>query len=426
MERVEKSNIKILFLLDELYPNTSANSRIVYRIIDELLKNNKYAIKILGRPLTDEQKRINEYKGCEVIHEPYYKWESAIFRADNTKSRNRFRNIFRPKIVVYTLLRFFSNLSPFEFETVCFINRMVKRKEVDVIVACSMPFYTLFVAARFGKSVPVVYYKMEPFSTIHSRKENELEEAIKTEIWLDDKAAKILATDLTYKEYEKSEIKKNIHKVVVANFPNILENRALLNNSHVQFKKDHISCVFVGKLYPTIRNPKFLFDLVELLPDDLIHLHIIGGINDGKFDDEFFETYLKNEHKRISYYGEVSPSDADALLNQADILVHIGNSFPNSMPSKILDYISSGKPIINIHKVSNCPTLPYLEKYPLCLNIYENDGLSESVVNSYYQFCIDNRGKKVPFNDIKEIYYDSTPEFVGEIFENTIKDLVVV
>ncbi len=61
---------RVLYIVDEAYPTTSANGRIVYRIIAELIKHPDISITILARARTTEQLQQTEYHGCPIIHAP--------------------------------------------------------------------------------------------------------------------------------------------------------------------------------------------------------------------------------------------------------------------------------------------------------------------------------------------------------------------
>ena len=91
------------------------------------------------------------------------------------------------------------------------------------------------------------------------------------------------------------------------------------------------------------------------------------------------------------------------------------------MPSKILDYISSGKPILNICKIRNCPTLPLMERYPMGLTIFEDEGISDLVSERVKEFCLQNKGKQVPYEQIEKLYPECTIEYVGKQFDDTIQ-----
>ena len=51
--------------------------------------------------------------------------------------------------------------------------------------------------------------------------------------------------------------------------------------------------------------------------------------------------------------GRVSHTVAIQYMSEADFLLNIGNSISSMVPSKIFEYISTGKPIISIYSNIN-------------------------------------------------------------------------
>ena len=88
------------------------------------------------------------------------------------------------------------------------------------------------------------------------------------------------------------------------------------------------------------------------------------------------------------------------------MLVNIGNSVDNFMPSKIFEYISTGKPIINVYKIPECPTLKYLAEYPLALCVSEEEIRQDlpGCAAKVRTFCLENRGKRVSAEEIGRLY----------------------
>ena len=122
-------------------------------------------------------------------------------------------------------------------------------------------------------------------------------------------------------------------------------------------------------------------------------------------------------------HGIVPPSVADDIMLQADVLLHVGNAVDSLMPSKILDYISSGKPILNICKIPTCPTLPLMERYPLGMTVNESDEITEELLDSITRFCTTSKDKSIPFDQIHQLYYDSTIDYVGDRFYDIINEV---
>ena len=105
-------------------------------------------------------------------------------------------------------------------------------------------------------------------------------------------------------------------------------------------------------------------------------------------------------------------------MAQADILINIGNSVPVHMPSKTLEYINTGKPFVNFHKLSDCPTLYYTKRYPLCLDLYEGDADIDTAAERFTEFCVENAGKTADREYIEREYAECTPRYIaGKILD---------
>lgn len=405
--------VRLLYLVDEAYPTTSANGRIVYRIIDELIKHCDIKISVLCRAANQEQLPTNNYNGCNIIHTPM-KYATKVENLKKKLGKHKWLRFFLFPRSIY--FRFSGERDYYMAEAKLWIKRHLD--EFDVIVANSMPFYPLELAAKFGDKVPVVFYKMEPVARYLDP--NNYEFGKKNENDWDNKARAIVMEDLTYKYYKQYASKENLKKVTVAKYPCIVRPNEVPLLSEM-LNKDVCNLVYVGKFYYKKRDPAFLFSLMDALHGKAMHLTIAGSYL--RFPQEEKNKYFVSKKTNITYLGEVSAQQADALLDAADVLVHIGNKVSDQMPSKILSYVSAGKPILNIFGIDDCPTLPYLEKYPLVLNIKESEEITDELVGKVYQFVQQTKGKQVPFSQIEKQFEDCTPRYVGQQFYDIIKSI---
>ena len=82
------------------------------------------------------------------------------------------------------------------------------------------------------------------------------------------------------------------------------------------------------------------------------------------------------------------------------------------MPSKTLEYINTGKPMVNFYKFADCPTLYYTKRYPLALNLPEEDlkaDLPEKAAEVRI-FIKTNQANRVPAEDIQKAFEANTFE----------------
>lgn len=128
--------------------------------------------------------------------------------------------------------------------------------------------------------------------------------------------------------------------------------------------------LYIGTLYRSIRSPEFLLKLFAILnqhnPDKALELHFVGSIN--KCDD-LFEQYRSMIGNQIFLHGQVDRESAMQAMEEADLLVNIGNSNRYQLPSKIVEYASLGKPILNLTTIDDDSSQIFLKDYAAILNL---------------------------------------------------------
>jgi glycosyltransferase involved in cell wall biosynthesis len=120
--------------------------------------------------------------------------------------------------------------------------------------------------------------------------------------------------------------------------------------------------VFVGTLYRALRNPAPLLALFAELrrrrPD--LALHFFGELHDCA---SLFEPLPAGVH----LHGAVPRGTAAAAMRQADALVNIGNATAHQVPSKLVEYVAAGRPILNLAATPADTSAAFLDGHPaLC------------------------------------------------------------
>ncbi len=415
---VRMTKKKILILQEDLFATPDANAKLVFRIGMQLLKIG-YNVSVLGIAHNDAE-QVAEYCGIQLVHEPDNRAKEMQRLKERLGCFHWLRYILHPRSIWYRINN--KKFTPFYLETRVWLHRHVD--EYDALIACCSPYYPLALAAEVADRIPVIYYKIDPVGSLGNNSNREASfTTIENEIKWDNVASRIIMQNVVYRDYMLLPTKVNGNKVTVAQFPNVRNIVPLPRRSKIvdTFEMDKINLLFVGKFYADIRHPQYLFDLMEQLSDTPIVLHIVGPLNYMGFDKAYVDRYFSNKISNIHFHGAVPPAEADDILLYADGLVHVGNAIDNLMPSKILDYISSGKPILNICKTRTCPTLPLMERYPLELTVLEDEGMNELVLERVKEFCRKNKGKQIPYAEIKQLYPECTIEYVGNQFDETIQ-----
>jgi len=174
--------------------------------------------------------------------------------------------------------------------------------------------------------------------------------------------------------------------------------------NHIFIKKDKIRLVFVGTLYKAIRSPYFLLkyfkELLQTSLGDRLELHFFGRIHDCTDSFELYKDLLNN---KIFIHGLVDHNIALRAMKEADFLINIGNNTSYQLPSKMVEYMSSGKPIINFISSSNDSSLALIKDYPLHINIIDKGITEENEVLLLENFIKNSIEKVVNPKKVKQI-----------------------
>ena len=108
-----------------------------------------------------------------------------------------------------------------------------------------------------------------------------------------------------------------------------------------------INLLYIGGFHRGIREPTQLFNLIELLSKDTsneFRLKIFGPANGFNLSSDACPS--------IKYMGMVEREKAIEMMREADILINVDNENCVMVPSKLVEYIGTGRPLINLGRES--------------------------------------------------------------------------
>lgn len=145
--------------------------------------------------------------------------------------------------------------------------------------------------------------------------------------------------------------------------------------------------VFVGTLYRRLRSPVFLLQcfsaLIAAMPDRDLELHIYGAVNDC---GEELAACPEPARARLFVHGVVERAVVHVAMLEADLLVNIGNDSTSQLASKVIEYMSVGKPILNIVSSESDTSLSVLADYPAMLTLTRSAAPSGADVEALRAF----------------------------------------
>lgn len=179
--------------------------------------------------------------------------------------------------------------------------------------------------------------------------------------------------------------------------------------------------VYIGTMYRNIREPGFLLELFKraleagLSPET--QLHCYGDVSSCLDIIAAYEPLLGS---RVFFHGVVPREIAAQALNEANFLVNIGNETTYQLPSKVVEYAATGKPVINLAKSKNDSSVGFFSAYPCAFNLISSMPLpDEATVDNFVKFI-----KEVPSTMERDALAawlsPYTPEYVVAAYLNAM------
>lgn len=294
----------------------------------------------------------------------------------------------------------------------------IKAGNYDYALSIAMPYSNVEVVSRIKKLLPTIktghilfdLYKDNPvylendkkISTIESRSEQELN-------WITnvDYVFTTSQMELTYLVSYP-----NMHyKFKVIGLPMVTK----LETIKQSYPIDKVNFVYTGNFYSDIRNPNIFFDfaveIAQYIENSIFHLY---GVDRTIMQDREPDLFV--------FYGQVKKCIAISAVESADVLINMSNKSLTQIPSKLYEYISSGKLIINIYSLDNDLCKSILENYPLAFSIKENELCDSLKMNQLVRFINQNLDNRIDFDTISSKYLGNTPKVVAYEIYNRLSN----
>ena len=390
--------MNILFVVNEINSGGDAIINLA-KNLEEVLQDN-HKIYYVGHD-TDKTKQ-NDF--CF-----YYPWDEKVrevfFSLNGKSAVGKIRTLLSHP--------FLSFLGIFKVFNIDLIDRFYKKQieyvckkyDIDAAISLSAPFYTAKGLAKADIKAKKVVMLFDPYAKHYIYKNSRTEKQEKSVF---DAADHVFVPHLIAGEYDRSNLS-------AFEFPCLLTDKT--ENTEAFLSQNKTNIVFCGSLYSDIRSPEYLYELVKKSQNPDLHITLVGGVY-GKFSDEFNAKYDDFIKKHVTLAGKVDKNTARRYIENADILVNIGNTIENMLPSKVLECVSTGKKVLNLCQIENCPSLPYFEKYGNALNLYTKAPITSETLADFDSF-VKNK-KQISAEEILTKFADATPQYVAEQILNAI------
>lgn len=305
--------------------------------------------------------------------------------------------------------------------------QLMKRNNFDVLISVSHPFSGHVAGLMVHRRAPAMRWLADngdPFYFQEATPANNFRLWHKVNYWAESQVIK--ATDaFSVTTYETAEIYQNLFNNDPSKFlviPPLLNNdfRKPTNTLKSLFPSEAIILLYIGGFYGTMRNPVHLLDLFEKLLNQPriscipLQLHFIGA-EVGFIERELQKRPSLTNH--VFYQARMSHRRAIQAMFEADILINMGNPTSYQLPSKVVEYMATGKPILNITTTTRDTSARKFQRYPLHFNWFVN---GQNNIGSLCSFIERSIGTAIPLEDAFDYVRENTLKSVVDQYLSAI------
>jgi glycosyltransferase involved in cell wall biosynthesis len=178
--------------------------------------------------------------------------------------------------------------------------------------------------------------------------------------------------------------------------------------------------VFVGTLHPRLRTPERLLALFRaLLGTPLgprLELHFVGPLNGC---EAAFAPYADLMGERVFCHGPVSRPDAFSAMRQAAALVNLGNRSGYQLPSKVVEYVATGRPVLNLPGAADDVSVEFFAGYPAALQLGHEEADGVETVARVAAFL--ERGERADAADVERCLAPYRPAAIVGAYERLLE-----
>ena len=406
---------RIIIIAGYVYPDTSPTGKIAMQFADILKENYEVSMLYIQSGLERVEGVKHNGITLHAIYNVRLYWEQYLIQKTKTSSTVGIQKLFKiatkvvkgigrinawfvfPRSKCYALWP--TNLIWFYPKAYRKLVKLHNKKNFDVVFSVTSPFPAHLAARKFKLKYPYVRwvtYTVDPYARASGFTKTFILPNLKAKVDIKVEKSIYELADYNFVSEEvfntEAELYlKELYKTVALPYlllPNSIKSEKKL------FPSDKINLVYAGTFYESIRNPEYLFKTFLAVdnPNILLHLYIVGDC------DSLIDSYVNRSKGRIIRHESVSIEKVPCILSQADILISVGNSTTSFKPSKIFEYIATGKPIVHFYQNGLCDEI--LLKYNASFQIDQSIPIDEKRALEFVQYCLNNRSNKLEWKDI--------------------------
>ncbi|MEO7975784.1 hypothetical protein [Flavobacterium sp.] len=361
-----------------------------------------------------------KYKYRENVQE-----ESQISKHNSSIDIKKFLKKGIKKIYDFTWSKFYWPDYSFlwYFSTIPLASKIIEEHKIDKLITVSWTFTSHMIGNKIKKKYPSLFWLADTIDVFSfNGKINNL--------FFYEKQNRNIEKEIFLNADYNTVLTEKIRQKYVELFPDIKGKIAVNHNVYLpnsfDFGKEPdldsktVRFLFLGTLIEDARSPKRMLAIFDMLIKKYTEYNFILDFY-GEFSDTMgsFKEYPHLLGKSIFLNGFINREEVNLAIKNSDILVNVGNKNEFQEPSKLIEYMYSGKKIINFCSIEADTSLELIEKYPLKLNVLSEDKCDENLLINIFNFL--NSSITIDKELLKTIVKDYLIDEVADRYFNIIK-----
>ena len=383
-------NKKILIVTHQFLPQVSPRTTRWSLLIDELINKGNEVTVLSG---TDPKNIEKNYKILYFGNKQFSSNINKIRQNSQDSSNNSIKKISYSilKKIYRFLFKTFSwpDYAMFWAFTV-YKNRKRIENDFDIIISVSLPFTSHLCAHILKKRINAQWYMDigDPFTLkIYSPENNKIIYSYLNKFFerkFYKNASKIIFTHNEVAELHKKKFNIDSSKIVIGYPIALLNNDIIKSSLSFNYKDTPLKIGYFGAFTKSVREPNnYIINIANSLGDKTKHEWYINEESKKYFssiNDITFHQFLEILPRKLAL---------EVMVNKIHILLSIGNFNKYQMPSKVIEYLSLGKPVLHYAEIIDDPLYNF-EKLFDNLKII-NSKTTKNELEIYFEFVKENR-----------------------------------
>ena len=376
---------KILIVSHQFLPFVSPRTTRWNMLINEFI-NKGHEVTVLSGTNPE-----NIEKNFKILYFGNKQFSSNISKV-RKNSQDSSNNIFRK--ISYSILKKFYR---FIFKTfswpdyamfwtlTVFKNRKNIKNNYDIIISVSLPFTSHLCAYILNKRIGAEWIMDigDPFSLkINSQENNKIIYSFLNKFYerkFYQNASKIIFTHNEVAELHQDEFNIDNSKIVIG-YPIAEVSEKIINKSaNFNYKIMPLRIGYFGAFTKSVREPNnYINNIANSFDEEIEHLWYIN-----EESKKYFASIINtSSHKFL----DIVPRDEalEVMVSEVHILLSIGNLNKYQMPSKVVEYLSLGKPVLHFAEIKDDPLYNF-EKLFNNLKIINNKTTKNDLENYFVE-----------------------------------------